>query len=37
MSKNLCCAIRKIRTASEIVESLKKKGIDAELCKKTAI
>ncbi|MDJ0333388.1 MULTISPECIES: hypothetical protein [Planococcus] len=36
MTETSCCAIRKVQTASEIVENLKKQGINAELCKKSA-
>lgn len=34
MGKNLCYAIRKVQSVSEIVENLKKQGIKAEICKK---
>ncbi|AIY05511.1 hypothetical protein Plano_1546 [Planococcus sp. PAMC 21323] len=37
MSGTLCCTIQKIQSASQIVENLKKQGINAELCKKSKI
>lgn len=36
MSKSLFDVIPKMKTANEIVKSLKKQGIHAELCKKAA-